>query len=389
MERLGFGYEDLQQGASGPDLLLAVRLWPHRPLQASPRLRSGRAGDERHHELHRRTARRTAGEMRRAAVRHHRRHSRSHGHPRRLHPSSEDRRRAMGRNLACSRPRWCRPTGSRPSRSRPAWRRARWARRIRSMRPIRRSRPPTAGSWSAAPTRSNWLRTLEALGATELARDPRFVDRRRPHGTSEGAGSRAHRRASAPDPPHTGSAALDEKGVPCGPVHDMLQALSDPQTIAREMVVEVEHSTLGRVKTIGLPVKFSETPGKVRSGAPLYGEHTSEVLGEYGFDDDEIAALDKEGAIAAAEFAGEASADGGTRNTPRQENKNQKLTGGHDVSEIETSLRRRRSRHRPAGRGQRRLATRQSRSSSSQRPGPAAAPTISRARCRTSSPNTS
>src|SRR5207237_1281370 len=68
--------------------------------------------------------------------------------------------------------------------------------------------------------------------------------------------------------------ALEEAGIPCGPVNDMLQALSDPQTIAREMVVEVEHSTLGSVKTIGLPIKFSQTPGKVRSGAPLYGEHT-------------------------------------------------------------------------------------------------------------------
>ena len=71
--------------------------------------------------------------------------------------------------------------------------------------------------------------------------------------------------------------------MPCGPVNDMLQALADPQTLAREMVVEVEHSTLGRVKTIGLPVKFSETPGKVRKGAPLYGEHTRAILREYGF----------------------------------------------------------------------------------------------------------
>ena len=57
--------------------------------------------------------------------------------------------------------------------------------------------------------------------------------------------------------------------MPCGPVQDMLQALADPQTIAREMVVEVEHSTLGKVKTMGLPIKFSQTPGKVRTGAPL------------------------------------------------------------------------------------------------------------------------
>jgi crotonobetainyl-CoA:carnitine CoA-transferase CaiB-like acyl-CoA transferase len=142
----------------------------------------------------------------------------------------------------------------------------------------------------------HWLLMLEALGASELADDPRFVtgaDRMAHLKELEEvlsqhfrAGTRAH-----------WLAALDEKGVPCGPVHDMLEALSDPQTLAREMVVEVEHSTLGAVKTIGLPVKFSETPGKVRSGAPVYGEHTREVLAEYGFDEGQIEALEKQGAI--------------------------------------------------------------------------------------------
>jgi crotonobetainyl-CoA:carnitine CoA-transferase CaiB-like acyl-CoA transferase len=80
----------------------------------------------------------------------------------------------------------------------------------------------------------------------------------------------------------------------------MLQALSDPQTLAREMVVEVEHSTLGPVKTLGLPLKFSETPGKVRKGAPLYGEHTHEVLSQYGFSRDEIESLIQQGAVTAA-----------------------------------------------------------------------------------------
>jgi crotonobetainyl-CoA:carnitine CoA-transferase CaiB-like acyl-CoA transferase len=94
-------------------------------------------------------------------------------------------------------------------------------------------------------------------------------------------------------------AILDEKGVPCGPVRDMLQALSDPQTIARNMVVEVPHSSLGQVKTLGLPVKFSQTPGQVRSGAPLFGEHSRQILGELGFSDNDIAALEKEGAVAA------------------------------------------------------------------------------------------
>jgi crotonobetainyl-CoA:carnitine CoA-transferase CaiB-like acyl-CoA transferase len=64
-------------------------------------------------------------------------------------------------------------------------------------------------------------------------------------------------------------------------------------------VVEVPHSSLGQVKTLGLPVKFSQTPGQVRSGAPLFGEHSRQILGELGFSDNDIAALEKEGAVAA------------------------------------------------------------------------------------------
>src|SRR5689334_4821044 len=142
----------------------------------------------------------------------------------------------------------------------------------------------------------NWMRTLEALGATELAADSRFVsgsDRMAHLKELEAELSRRFRTRPAAH----WLAALDEKGVPCGPVQDMLQALDDPQTKAREMVIEVDHSTLGPVRTIGLPVKFSATPGKVARGAPLYGEHTRAVLTEYGFGDDEIAALEREQAI--------------------------------------------------------------------------------------------
>jgi crotonobetainyl-CoA:carnitine CoA-transferase CaiB-like acyl-CoA transferase len=63
------------------------------------------------------------------------------------------------------------------------------------------------------------------------------------------------------------------------------------------MVVDVEHSTLGAVKTIGLPVKFSETPGEVRKGAPVYGEHTSQVLRQHGFGEEEIDALVRDKAV--------------------------------------------------------------------------------------------
>ena len=100
--------------------------------------------------------------------------------------------------------------------------------------------------------------------------------------------------------------ALEEKGVPCGPVNDMLQALRDPQTLARQMVVEIDHPLGGPVKTMGLPIKFSGTSGAVASPAPLYGEHTREVLREYGFDDKQIDAFEKEGAIFAASIGGKA-----------------------------------------------------------------------------------
>lgn len=147
--------------------------------------------------------------------------------------------------------------------------------------------------------RKHWLLMLEALGATELASDPRFVNGSDRMGHLKELEAELSLRFRTRTAAHW-LAALDEKGVPCGPVHTMLQALDDPQTLARDMVVEVEHATLGPVKTIGLPIKFSETPGKVRSGAPVYGEHTREVLSEYGFDDQQIAAFEKEGAVAAA-----------------------------------------------------------------------------------------
>ena len=72
---------------------------------------------------------------------------------------------------------------------------------------------------------------------------------------------------------------------------------ADPQVRARRMVVEVDHPTAGRVETLGLPVKFAATPGAVRTGAPLYGQHTAEILAEHGFSAAEIDSLAAEGAI--------------------------------------------------------------------------------------------
>ncbi|MDX6749637.1 CoA transferase [Geminicoccaceae bacterium 1502E] len=156
----------------------------------------------------------------------------------------------------------------------------------------------TADGWIVVggSNQSNWLRLVEVLEAPELAADPRFAenrDRMMNLEALEQALAPHFRRRSSSD----WLARLERAGVPAGPVYDIAQMHADPQTKAREMVVELPHSSLGTVKSLGLPVKFSETPGGPRRGAPLYGEHTREVLLERGFSEAEIDALAGAGAI--------------------------------------------------------------------------------------------
>jgi crotonobetainyl-CoA:carnitine CoA-transferase CaiB-like acyl-CoA transferase len=92
-------------------------------------------------------------------------------------------------------------------------------------------------------------------------------------------------------------ALFDANDIPCGPINDYAQVFADPQVRAREMVVDVEHPTLGRIRALGSPIKMSATPPDVRRRAPRLGEHTGEVLRELGLSDDEIATLKRERAI--------------------------------------------------------------------------------------------
>jgi len=90
---------------------------------------------------------------------------------------------------------------------------------------------------------------------------------------------------------------INAAGVPCGPVLDLAQVFSDPQVLAREMMVELPHPQRGTIKTTGLPVKLSETPGGFDRRPPLHGEHTDDVLAEAGLTSEEIARLRTAGVL--------------------------------------------------------------------------------------------
>jgi crotonobetainyl-CoA:carnitine CoA-transferase CaiB-like acyl-CoA transferase len=71
---------------------------------------------------------------------------------------------------------------------------------------------------------------------------------------------------------------LTKEDVPCGPVHDVDEVFKDPQILHRKIVKEVEYPNVGRIKQLGTPMKFSETPCEIRSPPPFFGEHTEEIL---------------------------------------------------------------------------------------------------------------
>jgi crotonobetainyl-CoA:carnitine CoA-transferase CaiB-like acyl-CoA transferase len=72
------------------------------------------------------------------------------------------------------------------------------------------------------------------------------------------------------------------------PVLEMDEVIQHPQFIHRRIFTEIDHPVEGRIKQIGFPIKFSETPGKIRTPPPLHGEHTELILHSIGYSQDKI-----------------------------------------------------------------------------------------------------
>ncbi len=128
----------------------------------------------------------------------------------------------------------------------------------------------------------------DALAHPEWAREADFADN----------ASRVTHRAAladriesvmATEPRDYWLARLQTHGVPCGPINNYADVMEDPHILARDLVVDTDHPTLGRIKTLGTPVKLSDTPLTPGRPAPMLGQHTDEVLREIGLTTQDIA----------------------------------------------------------------------------------------------------
>jgi formyl-CoA transferase len=133
----------------------------------------------------------------------------------------------------------------------------------------------------AAANQRLFERLCTILGHREWAASPDFAD-------DTGRVRHAERLASLIEgitvqrPRAEWLAIFDGHEIPCGPINNYEEVFSDAQIRSREMVVETEHPQLGRLRTLGSPIKMSVTPPQVGRRAPLLGEHTDEVLREIG-----------------------------------------------------------------------------------------------------------
>ncbi|MGH7432814.1 MAG: CaiB/BaiF CoA transferase family protein, partial [Candidatus Methylomirabilales bacterium] len=148
-----------------------------------------------------------------------------------------------------------------------------------------------------AATQGTWEMLCQAIGRPDLTSDPRFRDNvvrieryQELAAILEGIFQQ--------DTTANWLSRLEQAGVPAGPIYSLAQVYEDPHVRAREMVVEVEHPVAGTVRHIGIPVKLSDTPGRITRPAPTLGQHTDDVLEWLGLDKPAITRFRESGVVA-------------------------------------------------------------------------------------------
>lgn len=145
-------------------------------------------------------------------------------------------------------------------------------------------------------TEKFWRAFCAALGREELAEDSRF-DRNTKRVENRDALVRMIEGWLIEGTCDEWTTRFVAAGVPCGPVKTMGEALNDPQLLHNEMVVELQHPVAGTIRGLGSVVKFRGTPVEYRTPPPVLGEHTNSVLEELGYTAEDIAELERLGAL--------------------------------------------------------------------------------------------
>ena len=144
--------------------------------------------------------------------------------------------------------------------------------------------------------KDHWDRFCRALGHEEWITDPRFADNpdRIAHLDEL---TKMIEEVLSTATVEDWIKCLSSFGLACDPLQTIDQMMADPQILAREMIVEKEHPVAGPLKFTGIPIKFSETPGKITQLPPMKGEHTKAILSELGYTPNEIDDFEKRNII--------------------------------------------------------------------------------------------
>ena len=155
----------------------------------------------------------------------------------------------------------------------------------------------------AAQMTDTWKALARLMGGEAYAADTRLHDQAGRNANREAILAKVRDWTMAQASVQACCAALDAAGVPAAPVQTIDQVLSDPQTLARGMVVEQDHPVLGKIKLPNLPFRFSDCDTSPSGPAPLLGQHNRQIAASVGYSPQEIDTFVREGVLYAEELA--------------------------------------------------------------------------------------
>ena len=148
-----------------------------------------------------------------------------------------------------------------------------------------------------ASNQNNWMNLLNAIQRIDLQEDDRFKDNNSRMKNLE-ALAPILQEELLKKTSNEWIKIFDEKGLPCGPINSITEMQNDPHTLDRKMVIEVDNKKAGKSKAIGMPIKFSDTNANTEIGAPNFGQHTDEILIQFGYSAEQIKDYKDKGIVA-------------------------------------------------------------------------------------------